>query len=172
MDLEQCVDEAKCYSLFITRAETQLMVTLIAAILLTNMVLKRSNVVLAKVRPNLTFDSCMELFNSSINDIQHLSLPELVMKVGKKSSRALHDKAIRNVVPFDEHPPEVSARSKAHLKDTSLVHLCGRHQDFNQSTKTSSSSKEPAAKISQTPCKKGKGKKLSQLLLCHEWEVY
>ena len=128
------------------------------AILWANTVLKQHGTVFAKVRPNLKFEACMELHISTISIVQHLFPPELITKAGEKSSRALHDEAIRKVVTFDKHlqasshPKSQPHRSWPH---TSFV----KHQDDSQSTKVLSSRKRLAAKSSQTPVRRGKRKK-------------
>ena len=109
--------------------------------------LKYWDAVLAKVKPNLTYDARMELGNAPIYNAFQLFLPELISEAVEKSSCSSHDEAIQNFVSFEEWPPQSFRKSKAPSQSLRARSSFRKHLDSNQFTKTFHR-KGPAPKLS------------------------
>ena len=85
-----------CLSLAGTRC--QLLVVKTALTLWANFVLKRYNAVLAKVKASLSFESFMDLHNARLSNFTELFPTDIFEKAVERSSKVLHDEAIRKAV--------------------------------------------------------------------------
>ena len=74
-----------------------------------NVVLKRRNAVLARVKDSISFESFMDLRNSKLSSLAELFPAEAVEQAVERSSRVLHDEAIRKAVSANK-PARKSAK--------------------------------------------------------------
>ena len=84
--------------LLLAGARCQLLVAKTTSTLWANLMLKRRDVVLAKVKDAVSFESFMHLRSSKIWTGEELSLMDILDKAIEKSSKVLHDEAIRKAV--------------------------------------------------------------------------
>ena len=83
-------------------ARCQLLVAKTASTLWADIILKRRDSVLAKVTGSLSFESFMNLRNSKISTGEKLFPTDVLDKAIEKSSKVLHDEAIRKAVTRDK----------------------------------------------------------------------
>ena len=122
--------------------------------------LKYRDAVLAKINSSLTYNALMMLKNVSICNSLQVFPPDPITKAGEKSSCAFCDEAMYKDASFENQPPQSFRKSKAQSQSSRPRSSFGKCSYSTQSTKTTSGSKEPAAKpSSQTPNKQEKGKK-------------
>ena len=80
--------------------------------LLANVILKRRDAVLAKVKDSMSSESFMDLRNVKVSVGSELFSAEVLEKVVKESSNVLHDEAIRKTVSRDK---PASRSKKLHI---------------------------------------------------------
>ena len=88
--------------LSLARARCQLLVAKMATTLWANIILKRRDAVLAKVKDSMSFESFMDLQNSSVSTGNELFPHDVLQQAMEKASKVLHDEAIRKVVTQDK----------------------------------------------------------------------
>ena len=66
-----------------------------ASTIWANVVLKRHDAVLAKVKDSILFESFKDLHNAELSSGSDLFLADILEKTVERSSKVLHDKAIR-----------------------------------------------------------------------------
>ena len=84
-----------------------------ASTLWANLVLKRRDAVLAKVKDSISFESFMDLRNARLSNSTELFPSNVLEKGVEKSSRALHDETIRKAVPQEK--PQHKSGKKLHF---------------------------------------------------------
>ena len=75
----------------------QLLVAKTTSTLWANIVLKRRNAILTKVKDSVSFESLMDLLNAQLSSTDHFTT-DVLEKAVVRSSSVLHDEAIRKVV--------------------------------------------------------------------------
>ena len=85
-----------CLSLAGTRC--QLLVAKTASTLWANLVLKRRDAVLAKVKDSISFESFMDLHNARLCSSTELFPADVLEKVVERSSKVLHDDNFQKAV--------------------------------------------------------------------------
>ena len=80
----------------------QLLVAKTASTLWANIVLKRRDTVLAKVKDSFSFESFMDLQNAKLSSGAELFPANVLKKAVERSSKVLHDEAIRIAVAQDK----------------------------------------------------------------------
>ena len=79
-------------------ARCHLLVAKMASTLWANVILKQRDAVLAKVKDSVSFESFMDFRNSKISMGEELFPTDVLVKAIEKSSKVLHDEAIRKAV--------------------------------------------------------------------------
>ena len=88
--------------LYVASACCQLLVAKIALIMWVNLVLKRHDAVLTKVKDSISFESFMDHRNSLLSGSSELFPAEAVEKATEKSSLVLHDEVIRKAMTAEK----------------------------------------------------------------------
>ena len=97
------IDDARLvYWLSLAGARCQLLVTKMALTLWANVILKCRDAVLTKVKYAVSFESFMDLRNSTISMGEELFLTDVLDKAIEKSSKVLHAEAIKKAVTRDK----------------------------------------------------------------------
>ena len=113
------------------------MVTKTALTLWTNVVLKRRDAVLAKVKDSISFESFMDLRITKLSSGSDLFLADVLEKAVERSSKVLHDKAIQKAITQDK--PQ-SKGKKLHFSQPSCQHQRSQQQQSKQSSGSSTGS--------------------------------
>ena len=98
----------------------QVLVAKTASTLWANIVLKRREAVLAKVKDSISFESFMDLRNARLSSSTELFPADVLERAVERSSRILHDEAICKAVA-QEKPPEKGKKLRFSLKDVSFA---------------------------------------------------
>ena len=83
---------------YVVGARCRLLVARTSSSIWVNLLLKCRDAVLGKLKDNVSFDSVMELCNTAPSSSYDLFPRDSLDKVVEKSSRILHEEAIRKVV--------------------------------------------------------------------------
>ena len=94
--------------LFVAGARCRLLVATTASTVWSNLVLKRRDAILTKVKGSISFESFMDLHNSPFSESTELFLKEAVEKAVEKSSRVLHDRVIQKAVSAENLAQEAT----------------------------------------------------------------
>ena len=112
LSLKSTSDARLVCSLSLAGGRCQLLVAKTTSTLLANVILKRCDAVLAKVKDSMSFESFMDLRNVKVSVGSELFSAEVLEKVVKESSNVLHDEAIRKTVSRDK---PASRSKKLHI---------------------------------------------------------
>ena len=89
----------------------QLLVAKMASTMRANLLLKRCNAVLGKLKDSImSFDSFMELFNTPLSGTSELFFHESFDKATEKSSHVLYNEAIRETVTLEKKPSKKTTK--------------------------------------------------------------
>ena len=95
----------KCF--FVAGARTQLLGAKTAFTIWANALFKCRDVVLGKVKDNISFDFFMELHNAPLCGLTKLFPYGALERAAEKSSQVLHDEAIRKVVTMGKKKKQI-----------------------------------------------------------------
>ena len=128
--LKSTTDAYLVRRLSLAGARCQLLVTKTASTLWANVVLKRRDVVWAKVKDSISFESFMDLRNAKLSSGSDLFLTDVLVKAMERSPKVLHDEAIRKAVAQDKPQSEGKklhfSQSHASISDCSSSSPSGR----------------------------------------------
>ena len=96
--LQLSSDACLIHSLSLAGARCQLLVAKMASTMWTNLVLKRRDSVLAKVKDSISFEFFMDLRNARLSNFTKLFPVDILEKAVEMSSKVLHDDAIHKAV--------------------------------------------------------------------------
>ena len=141
-------------------ARCQLLVAKMASTLWTNVILKRKDAVLAKVKDSMSFEFFIDHRNSTISTGDELFPPDVLKQAIKKVSKMLHDEAIRKAVTLDKPS---SRGKKLQFSSSSWKQRGPQSKKPTGSTSGSSflqsAAKSSSSKASSSSFRQGKGKK-------------
>ena len=111
-------DMAKVRLLFVEGARCQLRVAKTVSTICVNALLKRCDAILGKVKNNISYESFMELCNTSFLDSTELFLQDTLERAIEKLSCVFHDEEIWKIVSIDKG----QKKSAKKLQFTQVVH--------------------------------------------------
>ena len=128
-----------------------------------DVILKSRDAVLAKVKDPMSFESYKDRWNSKVSSGEELFPAEVLEKAVEKSSKVLHDEAIRKAGTCNR--PSTRGK-KLHFSTMPCQQQCSRRQHSKKSTGSSSGSSfcaslsmSSSSKAYSSSSRQGKGKK-------------
>ena len=134
MALSSSSDHHKVKCFFVAGARCQLLVAKTVSTMWANLILKRCDAILAKVKDNILFESFMDLQNSPLSGSSELFPKDAAEKTIVKASRVSHDKAVRMAVIIEnpsKKPQKLLQFSESAKQSQSSKH--SSHQSSRQS---------------------------------------
>ena len=102
MSFSRSSDLKKIKCLFVADAHCQLLVVKIVSTIWANMLRKRRDTLLGKIKNNMSFKSIMDLQNAPLSGLLELFPKEAIENAVKNSNRVLHDEAFRKAVSLEK----------------------------------------------------------------------
>ena len=144
-------------------ARCQLLVAKTSSTLWANIVLKRQDAVLAKVKDSMSFEYFIDLRNAKVSSGSELFPADVLEKAVKKSLKVLHNEAIRKAVSRDK---PASHGKKLHFSTTRHQQQRSQQQQSKNPAGSSVGSSFRSSSLTSSSCiasssssRRGRGKK-------------